>query len=41
MVEVSRAITKHHYLVQDARDIARIVKEAFHLAQYRPARARC
>ncbi len=32
MVEVSRAITKHHYLVQDARDIARIVKEAFHLA---------
>jgi len=33
MVEVSRAITKHHYLVQDARDIARIVKEAFHLAR--------
>ena len=32
MVEVCRAITKHHYLVQDARDIARIVKEAFHLA---------
>ena len=32
MVEVSRAITKHHYLVQHARDIARIVKEAFHLA---------
>ena len=32
MVEVSRAITKHHYLVQDAKDIARIVKEAFHLA---------
>jgi acetolactate synthase-1/2/3 large subunit len=32
IVEVSRAITKHHYLVQDARDIARIVKEAFHLA---------
>ena len=23
MVEVCRAITKHHYLVQDARDIAR------------------
>ena len=39
MVEVSRAITKHHYLVQDAKDIARIVKEAFHLAQHRPARA--
>ena len=32
MVEVSRAITKHHYLVQHAREIARIVKEAFHLA---------
>ena len=39
MVEVSRAITKHHYLVQDARDIARIVKEAFHLARHGPARA--
>ena len=33
MVEVSRAITKHHYLVQHARDIPRIVKEAFHVAQ--------
>jgi acetolactate synthase-1/2/3 large subunit len=33
MVEVSRAITKHHYLVQAARDIPRIVKEAFHVAQ--------
>ncbi|MFI5460144.1 MAG: biosynthetic-type acetolactate synthase large subunit [Isosphaerales bacterium] len=33
MVEVSRAITKHHYLVRDAKDIARIVKEAFHLAR--------
>src|SRR5689334_5114120 len=32
MVEVCRAITKHHYLVQDAREIARIVKEAFHIA---------
>jgi acetolactate synthase-1/2/3 large subunit len=32
MVEVSRAITKHHYLVQHARDITRVVKEAFHLA---------
>src|SRR5262249_1737169 len=32
MVEVSRAITKHHYLVQHARDVARVVKEAFHLA---------
>jgi acetolactate synthase I/II/III large subunit len=33
MVEVSRAITKHHYLVQDAREIARVVKEAFHIAR--------
>jgi acetolactate synthase-1/2/3 large subunit len=32
MVEVCRAITKHHYLVQSARDMARIVKEAFHIA---------
>jgi acetolactate synthase-1/2/3 large subunit len=32
MVEVSRAITKHHYLVQDAQEIARVVKEAFHIA---------
>jgi acetolactate synthase-1/2/3 large subunit len=32
MVEVCRAITKHHYLVQNAQDIARIVKEAFHIA---------
>ncbi len=32
MVEVCRAITKHHYLVQSARDVPRVVKEAFHLA---------
>src|SRR4029453_9211432 len=32
MVEVCRAITKHHYLVQDARDLPRIVNEAFHIA---------
>ncbi len=32
MVEVCRAITKHHYLVRDARDIARVMREAFHLA---------
>ena len=31
-VEVCRAITKHSYLVQNARDIPRIVKEAFHIA---------
>ena len=33
MVEVCRAITKHHYLVTDIRDIARIVKEAFYIAE--------
>ena len=38
MVEVCRAITKHHYLVQNARDIARIMKEAFHIASTGPAR---
>ena len=32
MTEVCRAITKHHYLVQSARDIARVIKEAFHIA---------
>jgi acetolactate synthase-1/2/3 large subunit len=33
MVEVCRAITKHHYLVTDARDLPRIMKEAFHIAR--------
>src|SRR5947208_4111563 len=33
IVEVSRAITKHHYLVTRVEDIARVVKEAFHIAQ--------
>src|SRR5438876_9354838 len=32
IVEVSRAITKHHYLVTRVEDITRVVKEAFHLA---------
>ena len=32
MVEVCRGITKHHYLVTDAADIARVMKEAFHIA---------
>ncbi len=32
MVEVCRAITKHHYMITDVRDVARIVKEAFHIA---------
>ncbi len=32
MVEVCRAITKHHYLIQRTEDIARVMKEAFHIA---------
>ena len=32
IVEVCRAITKHHYLIQKTEDIARVVKEAFHIA---------
>ncbi len=32
IVEVSRPITKHHYLVQRIEDIARVMKEAFHVA---------
>ena len=32
IVEVCRAITKHHYLVTKTEDIPRVVKEAFHLA---------
>ncbi len=32
IVEVCRGITKHHYLVTDVHDIARVVREAFHVA---------
>ena len=32
IVEVCRGITKHHYLVTDVRDVARVVREAFHIA---------
>src|ERR1700732_2199032 len=32
IVEVCRGITKHHYLVTDAGDIARVMREAFHIA---------
>jgi len=32
MVEVCRGITKHHYLVADVHDVARIMKEAFLIA---------
>ena len=33
IVEVTRPITKHNYLVMDVADIPRIVKEAFYLAR--------
>jgi acetolactate synthase-1/2/3 large subunit len=32
IVEVCRGITKHHYLVTDANDIPRVMKEAFFIA---------
>src|SRR3954447_26006022 len=32
IVEVCRAITKHHYLLQSTEDIPRVMKEAFYLA---------
>lgn len=32
MVEICRGITKHHYLVTKTDDIARVMKEAFHIA---------
>ncbi len=32
IVEVCRAITKHHYLITDLKDVPRIVKEAFYIA---------
>src|SRR5215212_10677089 len=32
IVEVCRGITKHHYLVTDIKDLARVVKEAFIIA---------
>ena len=33
IVEICRAITKHHYLITDVHDIPRVVKEAFHIAR--------
>ena len=32
IVEVCRGVTKHHYLVQDVADLARVMREAFHVA---------
>ena len=33
IVEVCRAVTKHHYLVTEIEDVARVVKEAFYVAR--------
>jgi acetolactate synthase-1/2/3 large subunit len=33
IVEITRAITKHNYLVMDIKDLPRIVKEALYLAR--------
>jgi acetolactate synthase-1/2/3 large subunit len=30
---ITRTITKHNYLVKDIRDLARVIKEAFHIAR--------
>src|SRR3954447_17906725 len=32
IVEICRPITKHHYLISRTEDIARVMKEAFHIA---------
>ena len=32
MIEICRGITKHHYLITDVEDVARIVREAIHIA---------
>ena len=32
IVEVCRSVTKHHYLVTHVDDIARVMREAFHIA---------
>jgi len=32
IVEVCRSVTKHHYLVTDVRDVARVVREAIYVA---------
>jgi acetolactate synthase-1/2/3 large subunit len=33
MVGITRPVTKHNYLVKDVKDLARTVKEAFHIAR--------
>ncbi|MDZ7618888.1 MAG: biosynthetic-type acetolactate synthase large subunit [Patescibacteria group bacterium] len=32
IVEVARSVTKHHYLVTDVADVARVLREAIHVA---------
>jgi len=32
IIGITRPITKHNYLVQDIKDLAKIIKEAFHIA---------
>jgi acetolactate synthase-1/2/3 large subunit len=32
IVEVCRSVTKHHYLVTDPNDVARVIREAFYIA---------
>jgi len=32
IVSITMPITKHSYMVRDARDLPRIVREAFHIA---------
>src|SRR6266705_295840 len=32
IVEIRRAVTKHHYLIPRTEDIPRVLKEAFHIA---------
>ena len=32
IVEVCRSVTKHHYLVTNVNDVARVMREAFHIA---------
>ena len=33
IVGITRPCTKHNYLVKDARDLARVIREAFHIAR--------
>ena len=41
IVEVCRGITKHHYLVTDVNDLARVDARGVSHRHHRPARARC